>query len=48
MRLRWAGNISRMGEGRNIPRILVQKLLKNLHLVDQGTREGYEMRDYGS
>jgi hypothetical protein len=35
-RMRWAGQVSRMGEGRNALRILVEKHEGKNHLEDQG------------
>jgi hypothetical protein len=35
-RLRWAGHVARMGEGRNVYRVLVGKPEEKNHLLDQG------------
>jgi hypothetical protein len=34
-RMRWAGHVARMGEGRNVYRVLVEKPKENDHLKDQ-------------
>jgi hypothetical protein len=34
--MRWAGHVARMGEGRNVYRILVEKPEGKKHLKDQG------------
>jgi hypothetical protein len=34
-RMRWAGHVARMGEGRNLYRILLRKLEGKIHLEDQ-------------
>jgi hypothetical protein len=34
-RMRWAGNVARMGEGRNVYRVLVVKFEERGHLKDQ-------------
>jgi hypothetical protein len=35
-RMRWAGHVARMGEGRNVYRVLVGKPEEKNHLKDQG------------
>jgi hypothetical protein len=35
-RMRWAGHVARMGEGRNVHRVLVGKPEGKEHLKDQG------------
>jgi hypothetical protein len=35
-RIRWAGNVARMGEGRNVYRVLEESPKKKYHLKDQG------------
>jgi hypothetical protein len=35
-RMRWAGHVARMGEGRNVYRVLVGKPVGKDHLQDQG------------
>jgi hypothetical protein len=35
-RMRWAGHVARMGEGRNVYRVLVGKPEEKSHLEDQG------------
>jgi hypothetical protein len=35
-RMRWAGHVARMGEGRNVCRVLVGKPEGKDHLKDQG------------
>jgi hypothetical protein len=39
-RMRWAGNVARMGEGRNLHRILAGKPRGNDHMKDQGLEKG--------
>jgi hypothetical protein len=41
-RMRWAGHVARMGEGRNLYRVLVGKLEGKDHLKDQGV-DGIKM-----
>jgi hypothetical protein len=35
-RMKWAGHVARLGEGRNVYRVLVGKLEWKVHLKDQG------------
>jgi hypothetical protein len=35
-RMRWAGHVARMGEGRNVYRVLVGSLKEKDHLKDEG------------
>jgi hypothetical protein len=35
-RMRWAGHVARMGDGRSLCRVLVREPMKEDHLKDQG------------
>jgi hypothetical protein len=46
-RMRWAGHVARMGEGRNVYRVLVGKPEGKIHLEEQGVDGRMDLRETG-